>query len=91
MDENDFTTLIRDIELNSRQVSGIAPSLASRLIGNNASNASSADVLSQPSQVFHRNEPYFYQQSTPVNDFKGVMLNLCKISEIIAEALFYIF
>ncbi|KAL3994849.1 Ulp1 protease family C-terminal catalytic domain protein [Acanthocheilonema viteae] len=60
MDENDFVTLMRDIGLNVRQMSGTIPNLASRLIDNNTSNAASRDTPSQPSQVFLHKQPHAY-------------------------------
>uniref|UniRef100_A0A0R3S207 ULP_PROTEASE domain-containing protein n=1 Tax=Elaeophora elaphi TaxID=1147741 RepID=A0A0R3S207_9BILA len=60
MDENDFVTLMRDIGLNVRQVSGTVPNLASRLTDNSASNASSSDTPSQPSQIFLQKQPNVY-------------------------------
>lgn len=63
MDENDFVTLIRDIGLNVRQVSGTVPNFASRLIDSNACNVNSTDVLSQPSQIFLHNQPHVYINS----------------------------
>ncbi|EFO27069.1 Ulp1 protease [Loa loa] len=60
MDENDFVTLMRDIGLSVRQVSGTLPNLESRLIDNNASNAASTDISSQPSQIFLHSQPHVY-------------------------------
>ncbi|CAG9540617.1 unnamed protein product [Cercopithifilaria johnstoni] len=63
MDENDFVTLMRDIGLNVRQVSGTMPSLASRLIDSNAPNAASRDTPLQPSQMFLHKQPHVFVNS----------------------------
>ncbi|VDM08128.1 unnamed protein product [Wuchereria bancrofti] len=63
MDENDFVTLMRDIGLNVRQVSGTVPNFASRRIDSNACNVESTNVLSQPSQIFLHNQPHVYINS----------------------------
>lgn len=60
MDENDFVTLMRDIGLNVRQVSGTIPNLASRLIDN---NATSTDTPLQPSQLFLHKQSHIYVNS----------------------------
>ncbi|MCP9262155.1 Ulp1 protease [Dirofilaria immitis] len=60
MDENDFVTLMRDIGLNVKQVSGNVSNLASRLIDRNASSVTPTATLSQSSQIFLHNQSHLY-------------------------------
>uniref|UniRef100_A0A915PSV9 Ubiquitin-like protease family profile domain-containing protein n=1 Tax=Setaria digitata TaxID=48799 RepID=A0A915PSV9_9BILA len=60
MDENDFTTLMRDIGLSVRQVQETVPNLASRLTDNNTLIASSTNTPSQPSQMFLPSQSHMY-------------------------------
>uniref|UniRef100_A0A8R1TIT7 ULP_PROTEASE domain-containing protein n=1 Tax=Onchocerca volvulus TaxID=6282 RepID=A0A8R1TIT7_ONCVO len=60
MDENDFLTLMRDIGLNVRRISGTVPNLASRLIDSSIPSANPIDTPSRPPQVFLHNQPHLY-------------------------------
>ncbi|VDO48817.1 unnamed protein product [Onchocerca flexuosa] len=63
MDENDFLTLMRDIGLSVRRISGAVPNLASRLIDSSVPSANSIDTPSRPPQVFLHNQPHLYISS----------------------------